>query len=158
MIFVNRKTSVTKGELLSVLKDASRVNEHVKFDEKRGRPQMLVKEGKRGFSVTCRYIGGASKDNGFIIGTVFVGKITEKNGVTRLSGIITTAPLYYAVILGLLIYSVIRGIALGGFNPIALIIAVFSVIMFLPEFKKQGIIDRYLARAIKFAEQGKNER
>ncbi len=152
MIFVNHKTSVPRDALLSVIKDSNRVNERVKFDESRGRPQMLVKERKRGFSMTCRFIGGASKDNGFIIGTVFIGKITERDGVTRLRGIITTAPLFYAVIFALLVYSVIYGISIGGFNPVALIIAIASVIMFLPEFKKQGIIDRYLARAIKYAE------
>ncbi len=152
MIFVNKKTTLPREELLSVLKDCNRVNERVKFDEKRGRPQMLVKERGRWLSMTCRFVGGESKDNGFIVGTLFFGRITEKNGVTRLRGIITTAPAFYAVILGLLIYSVIRGISLGGFNPVALIIAVASVLMFLPEFKKQGIIDRYLARAIKYGE------
>ena len=152
MIFVNRKTNVPADILLSVIKESNRVNEHVKFDEKRGRPQMIVKEKGRGIRITCRYVGGSNVDNGFVIGSIFLGRITEKNGVTRIRGIITTAPVFYAAILGLLVYSVIRGISLGGFNPVALIIAIASVLMFLPEFKKQGIIDRYLSRAIKYSE------
>lgn len=152
MIFVNHRTKVPREALLSTIKDCNRVNERVKFDEKKGRPQMIVKERKRGFSITCRFVGGENKDNGFIIGTVFLGKITEKNGVTRLRGVITTAPVFYIAIIGLLIYSIVYGIMIGGFNPVALIISIFSFLMFRGEFKKQGIIDRYLARAIKYAE------
>lgn len=152
MIFVNHRTEVPRKALLSTIKDCNRVNERVKFDEKKGRPQMIVKERKRGFSMTCRFVGGENKDNGFIIGTVFLGKITEKNGVTRLRGVITTAPVFYIAIIGLLIYSIVYGIMIGGFNPVALIISIFSFLMFRGEFKKQGIIDRYLARAIKYAE------
>lgn len=152
MIFVNHRTKVPREALLSTIKDCNRVNERVKFDEKKGRPQMIVKERKRGFSMTCRFVGGENKDNGFIIGTVFLGKITEKNGVTRLRGVITTAPVFYIAIIGLLIYSIVYGIMIGGFNPVALIISIFSFLMFRGEFKKQGIIDRYLARAIKYAE------
>ncbi len=153
MIFVNHRTTTGKSELVALLRDSNRVNERVKFDEKHGRPQMILKEGKRTLSMTCRFIGGETKDNGFIIGTLFFGRITEKNGITRVRGLITTAPVFYAAILGLLVYSVIRGISLGGFNPIALIIAVFSFLMFRTEFKKQGIIDRYIARAIKYSEK-----
>ena len=152
MIFVNRKTETPRAELIDALNDSSKVNERVKFDEKRGRPQMFVKEKGSRVRITCRYVGGNNVDNGFIIGSIFLGRITEKNGVTRVRGIITTAPVFYAAILGLLVYSVIRGISLGGFNPVALIIAIASVLMFLPEFKKQGIIDRYLSRAIKYSE------
>lgn len=152
MIFVNHKTTTKRDALISVIRDSNRVNERVKFDEKQGRPQMILKEGKRTLSMTCRFVGGETKDNGFIIGTLFFGRITEKNGITRVRGVITTAPVFYAAILGLLVYSVIRGITLGGFNPIALIIAIFSFLMFRTEFKKQGIIDRYIARAIKYTQ------
>jgi hypothetical protein len=38
------------------------------------------------------------------------------------------------------------------FNPIAIIIAIFSYLMFRQEFKKQGIIARYLYRAIRISE------
>ena len=154
MIFVNYKTTTKRDALISVIRDSNRVNERVKFDEKQGRPQMILKEGRRSLSMTCRFVGGETKDNGFIIGTLFFGRITEKNGITSVRGVITTAPLFYAAIIGLLVYSVIRGITLGGFNPIALIIAIFSFLMFRTEFKKQGIIDRYIARAIKYT-QGK---
>ena len=113
---------------------------------------MFVKERKNSITVTCRYVGGSSRDDGFIIGTFFWGRLVEKNGETRLNGIILTAPLFYAAILGLLVYSIVRGIALGGFNPIALILAVASYLMFRGEFKKQGVIERYLHRAIRMSE------
>ena len=152
MKLVNYKTTAKREQLLSLIKDSNRVNEKVKFDDKLGRPQMFVKERKNSITVTCRYVGGNSRDDGFIIGTFFWGRIVEKNGETRLNGVILTAPLFYAAILGLLVYSIIRGIALGGFNPIALILAVASYLMFRGEFKKQGVIERYLHRAIRMSE------
>ena len=152
MKLVSYRTTTKKEKLLSLIKDSNHVNERVKFDEKLGRPQMIVKEHKRSFSLTCRYVGGNTKDNGFIIGTFFWGRIKEKNGETHLGGIILTAPIFYAAILGLLVFSIVRGIVMGAFNPIALIIAVFSFLMFRTEFKKQGVIDRYLARAIRIGE------
>ena len=152
MKLVNYKTTAKREQLLSLIKDSNRVNEKVKFDDKLGRPQMFVKERKNSITVTCRYVGGSSRDDGFIVGTFFWGRLVEKNGETRLNGIILTAPLFYAAILGLLVYSIIRGIALGGFNPIALILAVASYLMFRGEFKKQGVIERYLHRAIRMSE------
>lgn len=152
MKLINYKTAAPREELLSLIKDSNRVNEKVKFDEKRGRPQMFVKERKKSLTVTCRYIGGNSRDDGFIIGTFFWGRLTEKNGVTHLSGIILTAPLFYAAILGLLVYSIIADIMKGGFNPVAVIIAAFSYLMFRPEFQKQGVIARYLYRAVRMSE------
>ena len=152
MKLVNYKTTAKREQLLSLIKDSNRVNEKVKFDDKLGRPQMFVKERKNSITVTCRYVGGSSRDDGFIIGTFFWGRIVEKNGETRLNGVTLTAPLFYAAILGLLVYSIIRGIALGGFNPIALILAVASYLMFRGEFKKQGVIERYLHRAIRMSE------
>ena len=152
MKLVNYKTTAKREQLLSLIKDSNRVNEKVKFDDKLGRPQMFVKERKNSITVTCRYVGGSSRDDGFIIGTFFWGRIVEKNGETRLNGVTLTAPLFYAAILGLLVYSIVRGIALGGFNPIALILAVASYLMFRGEFKKQGVIERYLHRAIRMSE------
>ena len=152
MKLVNYKTTAKREQLLSLIKDSNRVNEKVKFDDKLGRPQMFVKERKNSITVTCRYVGGSSRDDGFIVGTFFWGRLVEKNGETRLNGIILTAPLFYAAILGLLVYSIVRGIALGGFNPIALILAVASYLMFRGEFKKQGVIERYLHRAIRMSE------
>lgn len=152
MKFLNYKTATPKEKLLSMIKDSNRVNEKVKFDEKRGRPQMFVKEGKKSITVTCRYIGGNTRDDGFIIGTFFWGRLTEKKGETRLSGIILTAPLFYAAIFGLLVYSIVAGIMKGGFNPVAIIIAAFSYLMFRPEFQKQGVIARYLYRSVRMSE------
>ena len=158
MKLINYKTSTPRAELLSLIKDSNRVNEKVKFDEKVGRPQMFVKEKKNSLTVTCRYIGGNTRDDGFIIGTFFWGRLTEKKGETHLSGIILTAPLFYTAIFGLLVYSIVAGVIntmINGaftFNPIAIIIAIFSYLMFRQEFKKQGIIARYLYRAIRISE------
>ena len=158
MKLVNYKTTAKREQLLSLIKDSNRVNEKVKFDDKLGRPQMFVKERKNSITVTCRYVGGSSRDDGFIIGTFFWGRLTEKKGETHLSGIILTAPLFYTAIFGLLVYSIVAGVIntmINGaftFNPIAIIIAIFSYIMFRQEFKKQGIIARYLYRAIRISE------
>ena len=158
MKLINYKTTTPSEALLSMIKDSKRVNEKVKFDDKLGRPQMFVKEQKNSLTVTCRYVGGNTRDDGFIIGTFFWGRLTEKNGITRLSGIILTAPIFYAAILGLLVYSIISSINYSivhegfAFDPIAIIFAVFSYLMFRQEFKKQGIISRYLYRAIRMCE------
>ena len=37
---------------------------------------------RRKLKIKCEYIGGATKDNAFIDGTRFSGRITEKNGKT----------------------------------------------------------------------------
>lgn len=153
MIFVNHKTTLTPDRLTEMLENGEAVNRGVKFDEKRGKPQMLVKRKGNRLNITCRYVGGASKDNGFLVGSFFHGKMTVKNGETRLRGIILTAPIYHAALIALTAYYIYRCISLGGINPVPIILIAFSLMMFSGEFKKQGVISRFIARAIRYGER-----
>ena len=152
MKFVNEKTSVPKQKLLSLLENSDLVNQGVKFDEKRGKPRMLVKTKGNRISITCRYVGGVSKDNGFLVGTVFIGSIKESADYTRIRGVITTSPIYHLLLVALTAYFIYRCIALGAINPIPIILVIFSFIMFRDEFKKQGVISRFISRAIRRGE------
>ena len=149
MKFISLEAAAERERVLATLSDCETVNRGVKFDENRGKPQMIVKSKGNRIRVSCRYIGGASRDDGFLVGTVFYGRITEREGKTRIRGIVTTAPIYHTVLLALIAFFIYQCIRLGGINPIPIILVVFSLIMFRGEFKKQGVIARYLYRAIR---------
>ena len=159
MKLVNVKTTASKDALLRAIGSSEEVNRGVKFDEDRGRPLMKLKnkEGSSTLSVTCEMIGGKSKDNGFIIGTFFFGRITEKNGETRLSGMILTDPIFHLLVIAFCIYCLVQSFILKGFTPMPIFIILFTVMIFRDEYKKQGMIERYLKRAARYAE-GNSER
>ena len=92
-------------------------------------------------------IGGPTKDNGFFVGTYFSGRLSEKDGRTKLKGIITTAPIYHLFLIALVVVFIIQCFRLRGFSVIPPIIIIFDIFMFKNEFKKQGYIKRYLYRA-----------
>jgi hypothetical protein len=135
-----------------MIKDSERVNDKVKFDENKGKPLIHVKEKGDRLRIKCEMIGGPTKDNGFLEGTYFVGKLTEKDGISHLRGILLTAPIYHTILALILAFYVYRCISLGAFNPVPIILLVFSIFMFKSEFEKQGTIERYLMRAFKRAE------
>jgi len=156
MRFLNLATDISRDELLSVIANYELVNENVLFDDKRGKPTIRVKEKKGNrVVVTCEMVGGASRDNGFLVGTYFAGSIKEKAGKTCLRGVITTAPIYHTGLLTLTVFFVYQCIKLGGFNPVPVILLVFNYFLFRAEYKKQGLISRYLARAVRRAESKK---
>ena len=142
---------VSRDELLGIISNHELVNDKVKFDEKKGKPRIYVKEKGSRIKIKCEMVGGPTKDNGFLEGTYFVGKITESAGASHLRGIILTAPIYHTCIALLMAYYVFRCITLGGFNPVPLILLAFSIFLFKAEFEKQGTIERYLFRAAKRA-------
>ena len=150
MKFVKLTSYSSKDEVLAVLRTPDRVNQNVKFDDRRGRPTFFFNEGKRTVSVRCQYIGGPSKDNGFIEGTRFIDKLKEKNGQTVLSGIITTAPIYHTFMLALTVLFLIQCITLGGISVVPICILAFSLLMYKDEFKKQGLIHRHLERTFRY--------
>ena len=154
MKFIKLETTAPREAVLAYLKSSEQVNRGVKFDERRGRPLIKVKDKETSsrLSVTCEMIGGPSKDNGFIVGTFFVGKLTEKGGVTRLRGIILTAPIYHLMLIAFCIYFLIQSFVVGGFTLVPIFAVAFTVMLFRDEYKKQGIIQRYFARAIRYAE------
>ena len=153
MKFIKLKSSLPRLELLDVIRDSDFVNDRVKFDEKKGRPLIHVKDNGKRVRLRCEMVGGPTKDNGFLEGTYFYGKITEKDDFTSVNGIIITAPIYHALLILLFAFYVYRCIALGGFNPLPLILVLFSLLMFKKEFEKQGTIEKYLKRAIRKTEE-----
>ena len=149
MLFINYDIHASKDNVLESLYENDLIVAQEKYDTKSGIPKMSVKQNGDKIKITCEYTGRATKDNAFLEGTYFVGKLTESGGVTALKGIVLTAPIYHAVlaiIFGLFIY---RCISLGGISPVPIILLIFSTFMFREEFKKQGIIKRYIFRAFK---------
>ncbi len=148
MQFINIVYEASLTEVLKTLRDNEFVNHGVRFEEGRGVPHMRIKERKNGkINLTCELLGKATKDNGFLVGTYFSGKLTEENGVTRLKGIITTAPIYHAGLIALLGVFIYQCFYIGGFSVIPPILLVFDYFLFKEEFRKQGYIKRYLYRA-----------
>ena len=149
MKFINVDYPVTKSELIERLSDNGFVNAGVNFDEKFGTPHMKIKEKGKKIKITCEMMGRSKRDNGFIVGTYFSGKITERDGGCTLKGVITTAPIYHLcliILIGVFIYQCIN---LGGFSVVPIFVVLFDVFLFKDEFKKQGYIERYLYRAYK---------
>ncbi len=156
MKIIKQSSALPKEHILKVLSDSEFVNKNVTFDQ--SKPKMHLKMSKRNpdkIRITCEMTDSPTKDNGFLIGTYFSGKLVEKNGKTYLSGYIVTAPIYHAFLLGLLALFVVMCIVRQGFNPVPPILFIFDIIMFWREFKKQGLIERYISRAFKRAEKYK---
>ena len=153
MKFVRLECRVPRDDLLGVISNSELVNDRVKFDENKCRPLIHLKTKNERLKIKCEMVGGPTKDNGFLEGTYFVGKLTERNGVSRLRGIILTAPIYHTFIILLMALFVMRCIQLTAFNPVPIILLLFSVMMFKNEFEKQGTIERYLKRAVKRADK-----
>ena len=127
MKFVNLRSSAKREDLLDAIKSSGKVNENVRFDEKAGRPAIKVKEKGNTLYVTCEMIGGAGgKDNGFLIGTFFLGSLKEKNGESRLRGIILTAPIYHLALIAFCVYFLVQSFVLGGITLVPLLVAGFS--------------------------------
>lgn len=153
MKIIKLDCAASRTDLLNLISNSDLVNDRVKFDEEKGKPHMHVKMKNNRIRIKCEMVGGAVKDNGFLEGTYFTGKITEKNGLSHLRGVILTAPIYHTLIALIMAFFVIKCIQLVAFNPVPIILLIFSVMMFKKEFEKQGTIERYLIRACKRAEK-----
>ncbi len=147
MKFVNLKIDAPRDEVLAFISDNRRVNSNVKFDEKRGTPLMHFKEKGEKITVTCEMINRPTKDNGFLIGTYFKGKLSGKDGVTELRGVIVTAPIYHIVWFSLLCVLIWQCFYHAAISAIPILFIAFEFIMYYQEFRKQGYIKRYLERA-----------
>lgn len=152
MKFVNLRTTASRESIVEAIRSSDKVNERVKFDEKRGRPQMKLRERGSLLYITCEMIGGPSKDNGFFVGTYFLGTLKEKGGECRLSGITLTAPIYHLALIAFCVYFLIQSFIVGGITLVPIILVAFSLYLFKGEFAKQGIIKRFLGRAVRYAE------
>ncbi len=156
MKFISIKTEKSSADLLSIISDNTRVNSGVKFsDKKGGKPFMHVKQKEGKLRIKCEMMGRPTKDNGFLMGTQFYGKISEKDGETSINGIIVTSPIYHLVVLALAVALITQMIYSGNVSsiPILVFAAAFEFLFFTDEFKKQGYIARYLERAVRRLEQ-----
>ena len=142
----------TPDEVLSIIKDNTRVNDGVRFSDKRGgKPFMHVRENEGRLRIKCEMMGRASKDNGFLVGTVFRGRISEVDGYTCVRGFITTSLIYHLVMTALFLFLLIRMIITSAYTmiPMLVFVVAFEILFFKDEFKKQGYIERYLVRALR---------
>ena len=153
MKLVNFKAPVTRQAVMNALSDDVGTNKNIKFEKLSGNPKIHVKDKGRAVKIKCELVrkDSSKKDNGFIFGTAFYGKITEKNGQTAVRGIITTELIFHTVFLALLIAFVVQCIVMQGFSVVPVCLAVLDIFMFREEFRKQGIIKRYIARALRRA-------
>lgn len=153
MKFISVLTDTASAEdVLAMLADSAATNKNVAFDERYGKPTFHLKRKGESIKIKCEYVGGATRDNAFLDGTAFRGKVTEKNGVSRVSGIITTAPIFHLFMFALFAVFIVMCIVNGGFNAVPVCLIVFDIFMFYREFKKQGLIKRYILRAVRRAE------
>ena len=157
MKFVDIDFSASRQEVLDMIADNELVNQRVRIDNSRGKPTIFVSEkGKGRIKISCKLVGGPTKDNGFVLGTTLSGSLIEKNGVTKLRGVITTEPLYHFFFLVMIALFIVQCFRLRGISLLPPILAVFDIFMFKNEFKKQGYIKRYLNRAARRLSQTGN--
>ena len=151
------QTGMPKEKLLKLLRDNDFVNDGVKFDEKLGKPFMHVKDkGEGKIRITCELLERPTKDDSFfLLGTYFKGRITETEGGAVIKGHILTAPIYHLVWAALVIVFIIQCFRVGGFSVAPICLVVINLFMFSNEYKKQGLIERYIKRAIKRAHEEK---
>lgn len=149
MLFVNYKIHAQYEDVRVALKNERLISEKEKFSEEGIAPKFHIKEKEKSIRITCELTGGATKDNGFLVGTYFKGKLAEKDGVTSLRGAVLTAPIYHAVLILLLAFFVYKCIVEGGFSVVPICLLIFDIFMFWKEFKKQSLIKRYIFRAFK---------
>ena len=158
MLIVNYKITASRDEVMESLADNNTVVEEEKFDTSLGKPRIHIKTSGERIRMLCEIVDAPTKDRDFKLGTSFLGRIKECDGITKISGIIVTAPIYHLVLLILFAYFIYKCISLGGFSIIPVCLLAFDVFMFWREFKKQGIIKRYIFRALKITYKKKNPR
>lgn len=149
MKFVNYKIHASCDDVKNAIFDSTSICSQEKFETSKGNLKFHIKEKNHRYRIKCEYIGGATKDNAFLEGTYFIGELSQKNEEAILRGIIVTAPIYHLIIALLLAFFVAQCIIKGGFTPVPLILFFFSIFMFKDEFKKQGMIKKYIFRAFK---------
>ena len=128
MKFISLYSKSTPEDLLTAVSDNNFVNENVKFADDGIKPLMKVKEKNGRLSIKCEMIGGPSKDNGFIVGTFFAGKIKECKGGSKLSGIILTAPIYHFIVFAFILWVVYRCIVDNAINILPIFILAFDIL------------------------------
>ena len=96
MKLINLRSRKEPSELFSAICDNSFVSDGVRFNDKGTKPHMHVKDKGNGkFKIKCEIMGGPTKDNGFLEGTYFVGRIKRTESGSVIKGIILTAPIFH---------------------------------------------------------------
>ena len=149
MLFVKYDIHAPLDEVKSSLRENEQIIEDEKIDTSKGFPKIHIKEKGEKIKIKCEYTGRARKDNGFLEGTYFSGKLFESDGVTKIRGIIITAPIYHTILLLLFAFFIYKCISLEAISIVPVCLVLFSIFMFLDEFRKQGIIKKYIFRAFK---------
>ena len=146
---IKLRSTKSPEELLSAISDNDFVSEGVVFNQKGTKPYMHVKnKGNGKIKIKCEIMGGPTKDNGFLEGTYFKGKIVKTDSGSYIKGVILTAPIFHVIITVLTVAILLQCIYLKAINVVPVFAILFDIIMFKNEFKKQGYIERYLKRAI----------
>ena len=72
------RSTKSPEQLLLAISDNNFVSEGVKFNDNGTKPHMHVKDrGDGKIKIRCEIMGGPSKDNGFLEGTSFRGRIKK---------------------------------------------------------------------------------
>ena len=99
MKIVKLTSSRSSDELIAAISDNHFVSDGVKFNDNATKPHMHVKTKENGsMKIRCEILGGPSKDNGFLEGTYFKGKITSYSGGSLIKGVIVTAPIFHLLL------------------------------------------------------------
>ena len=149
MLFVKYDINESIDEVRKSLSENDKIVADEKFDISKGYPRIHIKEKGDRVKITCEFTGRARKDNAFLEGTYLIGHFSETAGKTSIKGIVLTAPIYHTILILLLAFFVYRCISLGGISIVPICLVLFSIFMFVDEFRKQGIIKRYVFRAFK---------
>ena len=149
MKFVKLAIKVPKDELFAVMSKNDLVNEGSNVDDAHGKPHMTVTRKNDHVKIKCKMMGTSTADNGAIIGTYFKGKLTEKNGITVLKGIIVTSVLYHIVFSALVLFFLYKCISLGAISVLPICLIAVSYFLFRGEYRKQKIIKSYIYRAFR---------
>lgn len=157
MLFVNYDIEAPREILLSKILNNDAVVEAENYDTSNGKPKMHVKSKAERLKIKCEMIERATKDNGFLEGTYFLGSVKERSGRSIVRGVILTAPIYHLVFLILLGIVVYQSIMMVAIPITAIFLVFFDLMMFRGEFKKQSLIKRYILRAFKLTYKEINE-
>ena len=149
MLFVNYDINAPLDRLVSNLNNNEKVVSEENYDLSKGKPRMYVKIKGERLKIKCEMTERATKDNGFLEGTYFLGSAKEKGGKSYVKGVILTAPIYHFVFLLLLLIVIYQSIKMVAIPITAIFLVLFDVMMFKGEFAKQSLIKRYIFRAFK---------
>jgi hypothetical protein len=149
MLFVNYDINATLERLVSNINNNEKVVAEENYDLSNGKPRMHVKVKGERLKIKCEMTERATKDNGFLEGTYFLGSAKEKDGRSYVKGVILTAPIYHFIFLLLLGVVIYQSVIMVAIPITAIFLVLFDIMMFKGEFAKQSIIKRYIFRAFK---------